>query len=238
MLKNIRIVRSSEADKYYKRNKQYYNKGKVLSSFEKNKIEPGGSSDFVIECFKTTEIKVKNILEIGCSNGKKLNKYKNYFEQKKQLVNCYGIDLSKQAISDGRKRYKNLKLKNHSSLQISKLKVKFDLIICGFFLYLLDREYIFKQFDLIFEQLNSSGYLLIVDFDPSFPHHNKSGFNKKLNSYKMNFSNFIEGSNLFKSVYLHKWEISNVFKKKFISSDVSVALFQKINFEKNFPKNI
>ena len=35
-----------------------------------------------------------------------------------------------------------------------------------------------------------------------------------------------------------KWEISNTFKKKFISSDISVTLFQKINFEREFPKNL
>lgn len=39
MLKNIRIVKNSEANKYYKRNIRYYNKGKVLSSFDRNKIE-------------------------------------------------------------------------------------------------------------------------------------------------------------------------------------------------------
>jgi SAM-dependent methyltransferase len=236
--KNIRLLKKSEANKYYKRNMYYYNEGRDLPSFEKNKIEPGGSTDFIIDCFKTTKIKVNNILEIGCANGRKLEKYKAYFKSKKQYVNCYGIDLSSLAIKNGKKKYKNLKLFNYSSLQISKFKTKFDLIICGYFLYLLDREYLFKQFDLIFERLNTNGHLLIVDFDPLFPHHNKSGHNKKLNIYKMNLKNFIEASNLFKSIYLHKWEISNTFKKKFISSDISVALFQKINFERDFPKNL
>ena len=133
---NIKLLKKSEANKYY------YNEGKILPSFEKNKIEPGGSVEFIIDCFKTTKIKVKNILEIGCANGRKLEKYKAYFK------------------------------------------------------------------------------------------------NKKLNVYKMNLKNFIEASNLFKSIYLHKWEISNTFKKKFISSDISVALFQKINFEQEFPKNL
>ena len=50
-------------------------------------------------------------------------------------------------LNPGSKKYKDLKLFNYSSLQISKFKTKFDLIICGWFLYLLDREYLFKQFD-------------------------------------------------------------------------------------------
>ena len=41
----------------------------------------------------------------------------------------------------------NLKLLNLSSIEIDKIKESFDFIICGFFLYHLDRELIFKQFD-------------------------------------------------------------------------------------------
>ena len=77
--KNIRLLKKSEANKYYKRNMYYYNEGRDLPSFEKNKIEPGGSTDFIIDCFKTTKIKVNNILEIGCANGRKLEKYWDYY---------------------------------------------------------------------------------------------------------------------------------------------------------------
>ena len=51
------------------------------------------------------------------------------------------------------------------------MKHKFDLIICDF-LYLLDRELIFEQFDQIFKSLNKGGYLLISDFEPLFPYFN------------------------------------------------------------------
>jgi len=238
MLKNINLVKKSEADKSYIRNIKYYKKRGLSQSFIEKNIIPGGDPKFVIECLESTKIKIKNILEIGCADGNKLNKYKIYLKRKKQSVKCYGVDLSSRAISDGRKKYPNLILENYSSLQIKKFDTKFDLIICGFFLYLLDREYLFNQFDLILNKLNTNGHLLIVDFDPLFPHYNQSGHNSKLQSYKMNFKNFLEASNLFKSIYLRKWEISNNLKKKFISSDVSINLFKKIDFEKNFPKNL
>ena len=89
--KNIRLLKKSEANKYYKRNMYYYNEGRDLPSFEKNKIEPGGSTDFIIDCFKTTKIKVNNILEIGCANGRKLEKYKAYFKSKKHFL-CFKKD--------------------------------------------------------------------------------------------------------------------------------------------------
>tara|TARA_B100000029_G_C17603120_1_gene966448 strand:- start:5078 stop:5794 length:717 start_codon:yes stop_codon:yes gene_type:complete len=238
MPNNFKLLKKSEANKYFKRNSLYYEKEKIIDSFEKNKIEPGGSTDNILNCFKTTKIKVNKILEIGCANGIKLNKYKTFFKNKKQSVECFGVDFSNVAIKNGKKKYKDLKLFNYSSLQISKFKTKFDLIICGWFLYLLDRDHFFKQFDLMHEKLNTNGYLMIVDFDPLFPHHNKWAHNKKIKVYKMNLRNFIEASNLFKTIYLHKWEISNTLKKKFISADLSVALFQKVNFDEDFPKNL
>ena len=45
----------------------------------------------------------------------------------------YGIDLSSKVIKSGKKRFKKLKLIKMSSLEIEKIKIKFDLIICGFF---------------------------------------------------------------------------------------------------------
>ncbi len=54
----------------------------------------------------------------------------------------------------------------------------------------------------------------------------------------MNYSNFLENSNLFKKIYLHKWKTPSNLNKKFLSSDLSVAVYQKIEFEKNFPKNL
>ena len=134
MYKNLKIINEKEADNYFIRNKKnIYNK--IVS--QKN---------YIIECFKATQIKPKNILEIGCFNGYKLEIYRKYFLSKKIKCKLFGIDLSSKAIEDGKKRYPKLHLKKLSSLKIQKLNSKFDLIICDF-LYLLDREYIFEQFD-------------------------------------------------------------------------------------------
>lgn len=222
-MKNLYLVKKNEADKFFTRNKSYY----TNQSFDwiDKKI-----SDLI----RINSIQAKNILEIGCANGNKLNQYSKLCNSKKS----YGIDLSKKAILDGKQRYKNLKLLNISSLEIDKIKVNFDFIICGFFLYNLDRELIFKQFDLIHNKLSINGLLLVWDFDPLFKHSNKDFNSKKLSSFKMCYDNFLIESGLFEIFYKHKYITPTRDKRKFKSDSVSLTLFKKIDFRKKYPENI
>ena len=137
-----------------------------------------------------------------------------------------------------KRRYKNLKLLNISSIEIDKIKVNFDFIICGFFLYHLDRELIFKQFDLIYRKLSKNGLLLIWDFDPLFKHSNKDLNTQKLTSFKMSYDIFLIESGLFELVYKQKYITSTRNKKKFKSDTVSLTLFKKIDFGKKYPENL
>ena len=132
-MKNIKILKNKKADKWFLRNVDLYNDDSL--------------DERIINLIKSNNIKADKILEIGCANGFKLNQYSKLLKTK---IN-YGVDLSKKAILNGKKKYKNLDLFNISSLEIDKIKLNFDLIICGFFLYHLDRELIFHQFDLIYK---------------------------------------------------------------------------------------
>lgn len=229
MRKNINIVKIKEGDNYFKRNTNFYNPSK--------KISGGGEvRDLrIIDLIKQNNLKPKSILEIGCATGIKLNQYQ---ENLKTNIN-YGIDLSSKAINFGKKKYKKLKLLKLSSLEINKIKKNFDLIICGFFLYLLDREEIFNQFNLIYKKLTTNSHLIINDFDPVFKHTNTSTHNKNLKSFKMSYDNFLEESGLFKVIYKisYNWESIND-KKKFKSNDTSITLYKKINFINSYPENI
>tara|TARA_B100000963_G_scaffold345719_1_gene350124 strand:+ start:2682 stop:3332 length:651 start_codon:yes stop_codon:yes gene_type:complete len=216
-MKNINLIRKKEADRYFVRNQ-----GHLSVKDEK-----------IFNLIKINSIKANNILEIGCSNGNRLNQYSKLCKSKKN----YGVDLSKKAILDGKRRYKDLKLLNISSIEIDKIKVNFDLIICGFFLYYLDRELIFKQFDLIHDKLSKNGLLLIWDWDPLFKHSNKDFNSKKLRTFKMNYDNFLIESGLFEIVYKQKY-ISSKRYKRFKSSSASLTLFKKIEFKKEYPENI
>jgi ubiquinone/menaquinone biosynthesis C-methylase UbiE len=222
-VKNLNIIKNKEADKYYLRNIDYYN---------------NASDDIRLKNFLNLNlIKGKTILEIGCCNGKKLDQYRRYLKSSKTI----GIDLSKKSISEGKKLYKKITFKNISSLQINKIHTKFDIIICGFFLYLLDREEIFNQFNLIYKKLNTDGYLIIEDFDPMFKHSNKNIYHKSLKSFKMNYSNFLEESGLFKMIYKIRNDEhfkSNKDKKLFKSNDTSISLFKKMNFNEIYPNDL
>jgi tRNA G46 methylase TrmB len=118
MMKNLNLVKKKEADNYFIRNKSVYKKTSI------NLIDKK-----ISDLIEINSIQVNNILEIGCANGNNLNHYAKLCNSKKN----YGIDLSKKAILDGKRRYKNLKLLNISSIEIDKIKINFDFIICGFF---------------------------------------------------------------------------------------------------------
>ena len=228
MSKNINIVKIKEGDNYFKRNINFYN-------LSKKPLVEGGEDLRIIDLIKQNNLKPKSILEIGCANGIKLNQYQDSL---KTNIN-YGIDLSSKAINFGKKKYKKLKLLKLSSLEINKIKKNFDLIICGFFLYLLDREEIFNQFNLIYKKLTINGYLIINDFDPLFKHTNTSVHNKNLKSFKMSYDNFLEESGLFKVIYKirNNWKSVND-KKKFKSDETCLTLYKKINFINSYPENI
>ena len=217
-MKNLLLVKN-------KNNWFYRNKKNIINQ---------NDDEHINELIRINNLKAKNILEIGCSNGYKLIQYKELLKSN----NCFGVDLSKEAILDGKKRYKNLELLNLSSLDINKIKLNFDLIICGFFLYQLDRNLIFQQFDLIYKKLNKNGYLLIRDFDPLFKHTNTDFNNKKLRTFKMNYDNLLTESGLFELIYKIKYKMKAQDKKKFKSDKISYSLFRKIDFIESYPENI
>ena len=126
-----------------------------------------------------------------------------------------------------------------SSLEIDKINKKFDLVICGFFLYLLDREEIFKQFDLIYKKINLNKYLIIEEYEPLFNHTNYDNRNKNnLKIFKQSYTDFLVSSGLFKLIYKFTKEMPKRDKRKFKSNEYSLSLYQKIDFVENYPENI
>jgi len=90
------MLKSKDADKWFLRNFHSY----VDQSFDEK----------IVNLIKNNNLKADKILEIGCANGNKLNQYAKLLCSKKN----YGIDVSKKAILNGTKKYKNLNLLNIS----------------------------------------------------------------------------------------------------------------------------
>ena len=102
-------------------------------------------------------------MEIGCSTGFVLKKINTLTKAR-----CYGIDASKEAINDGKKLFKGIKL-YQGIIEKHKLKDrKFDVIILGFFLFLMPPKKILNLFNIIDNMLKDKGKLIIYDM------HNKS----------------------------------------------------------------
>ena len=70
-MKNIKIIKNKEADKWFLRNIRSYNN----DSFDER----------IINLIKNNNLKADKILEIGCANGNKLNQYSKLLKSKKKL---------------------------------------------------------------------------------------------------------------------------------------------------------
>lgn len=164
------VFLSTEGDQWFSRNKKYYEDSK-----DKNNI--------IIHSLTEIEIKPKKVLEIGCSNGIRLNSINKAFGS-----TCYGIDPSIKAIEYGNKEFPNLTLQVGTADSLSFDDNSFDLIIFGFCLYLCDRKDLFK---IAFEAdrcLSDNGFLVILDFYPPFPFKNTYAHKEGIYSYKMDYS--------------------------------------------------
>lgn len=99
------------------------------------------------------------ILEIGCSDGKNLN-----FFREKTGCEGYGIDPSAKAIEAGRRSFSGVHLARGSADALAFADQEFDLVYFGFCLYLVDRALLCRVVAESDRVLSDRGYLAITDF--------------------------------------------------------------------------
>ena len=121
------IFKASEADAWFNRNKGSY----VFDEPQKNEV---------IELLKKIAFLPGAVLEIGCSNGFRLNQLREEFDCK-----CLGIDPSPEAILDGSTRFPQVSLNLGTADCLPFKDDSFDTIIFGFCLYLCDEERSFQD---------------------------------------------------------------------------------------------
>jgi ubiquinone/menaquinone biosynthesis C-methylase UbiE len=169
-----RAFLESEGDSWFERNKSAINS--KISFYETETIKR------VLLNFRSS---IKNILEVGCGNGAKLNHLCDYFD-----ATGYGVDPSRLAVEDGSEAYKHLSLSVATASKLPYQDSRFDLVYFGFCLYLVDRNDVFTAVAEADRVLKNGGFLAILDFDPGQrlkrPYHHKPG----LFSYKNSYSDF------------------------------------------------
>ncbi|MBT7623275.1 MAG: class I SAM-dependent methyltransferase [Flavobacteriaceae bacterium] len=166
---------NQEGDQWFKRNKPFFSK----------------NSHSIAECILPFINDENKILEVGSSDGTKLN----YISQKLSnfSLDLYGVDPSKEAIKSGNSEFPELKLSIGTSDHLEFTNNFFDLIIIGSCFYLIDRELIYKTISEIDRLLKEGGYLVITDFDTPYPVKLKYGHSNGMFSYKNDYSNFFLG---------------------------------------------
>lgn len=174
---------NQEADNWFLRNKNT-----IIAKQNKN--------DYCFNIIKNTLdcAKITSVLELGCSNGYRLNFLKSIFPNCTKFV---GSDASKLAVEDGIERY-GLEL-YQSSLCNFTYPEQFDLVIVSFVLHWIDRTLLYKSIATIDSLLKNNAYLCLNDFFPYFPHKRIYHHYTKdpVYTYKLDYNALFTSSNYY-----------------------------------------
>ncbi len=203
------IFENREADQWFIRNKKKY---------EDTNVE----SNIVVESLKTIEIIPKKVLEIGCSNGTRLNDFNKAFSSE-----CFGIDPSIKAIENGKEQYPHIDLQVGTADSLPFDDDSFDMIIFGFCLYLCDRKDLFK---IAFEAdrcLANNGFLIIYDFCTPFPYKNTYTHTEDVFSYKMDYAKLFNWNPLYNKIFHTVFSHSGFSTRHIPDENVAVTILHK-----------
>ncbi len=150
--------------------------------WRRNRFKPR-DKDRVLAAIERCDLKPQSILEIGCGNGWRLN----ILRQKYGAV-CAGIDLSWEAIKDGKNRFPSLNLRVCAADSLGYVAGTFDTVILGFVMYLVDREDLFQVVYEADRVLFEGGSLIVHDFHSEHPHARRYAHDPRLLTYKMDYA--------------------------------------------------
>jgi ubiquinone/menaquinone biosynthesis C-methylase UbiE len=177
-----------EGDNYFRRNKA------ALDSTATTWGKQFSEIDWLQQALAPLKDKIHSVLEIGCSNGIKLERICAILG-----ASGSGVDPSRLAVAEGNLRLGEGKIRLHtgtaSSLPFETQS--FDFVYFGFCLYLLDRQNLFSAIAEADRVLRTGGFLAITDFDPvrqhKRPYHHKEG----VFSFKQDYSRFFTESGMY-----------------------------------------
>lgn len=182
------FLQGGEADNWYARNKT------ALMQPPETKDEfPDVAHIFsTLHPFKD---KLNSILELGCSNGAKLEQLCHKFNATGQ-----GIDPSQLAVNEGNQRLsrqKQVKLHVGTASSLPFETDMFDLVYFGFCLYLIDRDDLLMAAAEADRVLKKGGFLVIHDFDPTHRHKREYHHKEGVFSYKQDYAKLFSESGLY-----------------------------------------
>jgi ubiquinone/menaquinone biosynthesis C-methylase UbiE len=208
------IFLESEGDNWWRRNR------------ESEHLENSFSTDFIINRLDHYRSDIHAILEVGCSNAEKLQRLAQHFE-----AQSFGIDPSQLAIEDARSRFERLRLIGNftvglsSSLPISTESI--DLVLLGFFLYLIPTDELEQTFDEANRVLKKESFMVIEDFDPGHQYTKPYSHNQKVRTYKDDFAKYLIGNYGYELIDKVNYSHSGNFFEKEPDERIATQIFYK-----------
>ena len=125
---------------------------------------------------------VRSVLEIGASNGFRLEKARRAFS-----AECMGLEPSNDAVTEGRELFQEISLTVGMAPQdLTQFAGReFDVIVLGHFMYLLPRTELFTLAAQVDALLKDNGHLIISDFFYPAPTRTSYTHNSALDVFKM-----------------------------------------------------
>jgi ubiquinone/menaquinone biosynthesis C-methylase UbiE len=208
--KQSKIFLDSEGDNYYERNKGLLFNEDDLIFKEIIKLN--------------NKKKINNLLEIGCGDGFRLNLIYD-----KLKINCFGIDPSRKAIKSSYNS--KIKVSRGTADKLNFSSKKFDVVIFGFCLYLVDIEDLIKVVYETDRVLKKNSYIIIYDFYSKKSKILPYKHNNKIKVHKNDFSNIFLWSPKFKLIKKKIFEMNKNQKKQKTKNNwipVSISIIKKI----------
>jgi ubiquinone/menaquinone biosynthesis C-methylase UbiE len=162
--------------------------------FKRNVNNIKKEDDIILKNFDICKYNNLNILEVGCSNGWRLNE----FNTLNPSNNYYGTDPSLEAINNGKENFKNINFIHGTMDKIDLPDLSCDIIFIPFVFMYIDRHLLLKSISEIDRILKDKGKLIITDFYSNIPRKNTYKHINNTYIYKQNyFEIFLSTNNYF-----------------------------------------
>lgn len=185
-LNQSQIFSSGEGDAWFKRNEAH------LLMLEKS--EKSEDVRYLCEALGPFKKGINRILEVGCSNGVKLEAICSHLG-----AVGVGIEPSAMAVDAGNAREKSVDvtLRVGTGEKLPCDSEEFDLVYFAFCLYLFDRKTLMQSLAEADRVLKPGGFLVITDFDPGVEYKRPYSHFQGVFSYKQDYSAFYTQSGLY-----------------------------------------
>jgi Methylase involved in ubiquinone/menaquinone biosynthesis len=152
--------------------------------------------DVALRVMKEYSVSPRNVFEIGCSTGYRLDAIASAFEN----VQVTGLEPSGEAIRYGKEHYPRVHfIKGTADDMVELPSQSFDVVIIGFVLYVIDRELLLKVIAETDRLLSDGGLLMIIDFFSEKPIRNSYDHikDRQAFAFKQNYHEIFMASHLY-----------------------------------------